>query len=41
MYTAARGKIIPRGLLFNDVGRDFDVFPVISNMCIIFLQIIK
>ena len=26
MYTAARGKIIPRGLLFNDVGRDFDVF---------------
>ena len=26
MYTAARGKIIPKGLLFNDVGRDFDVF---------------
>ena len=22
----ARGKIIPKGLLFNDVGRDFDVF---------------
>ena len=26
MYTAARGKIIQKGLLFNDVGRDFDVF---------------
>ena len=26
MYTASGGKIFSRGLLFNDVGKDFDVF---------------
>lgn len=26
MYTAKSGRIISKGLLFNDVGKDFDVF---------------